>query len=264
MLRSLYTAASGLTTQQFNMDTIANNLANANTTGYKKVRAEFQDLFYSSLRMPTNQPGGQHPNRPYDLFVGLGARPSGSQIMMQQGNIQETGNPLDMALSGPGFFMVSRDQAGTELHYTRDGSFKLDVAGDLVTSDGYYLLSASGNTINLPLDARDITIDADGSISYRDLEDEFQEVGRIGIAEFSNPAGLERYGHNLYRITETSGRPQASAGDTAIRQYNLEASNIQVADEIINLITAQRAYELNSKAVQAADEMMGITNNLRR
>ncbi len=267
MLCSLYTAASGLAAQQFNIDTIANNLANVNTTGYKKVRPEFQDLLYLSLQEPVLQQENQGAGAgtPLGLYVGLGARPSGSQTIMRQGNLQKTENPLDVALSGSGFFAVSQERDGNNRFYTRDGSFKHDASGDIVTSDGCYVLSDNGNTINIPTGAKEISIARDGTITFTNSgDDDFQEAGKLGVVQFSNPVGLERAGHNLYQVTEASGNPQVNTADSTVEQYYLESSNIQVADEIINLITAQRAYELNSKAVQASDEMLGIANNLRR
>ena len=198
MLRSLYTGASGLTAQQFNIDTIANNLANVNTTGYKKVRPEFQDLFYLSLKAPVQQEN-QGSAVPRALYVGLGARPSGSQTIMSQGNLQKTENPLDVALFGHGFFTVSQDWEGNNRFYTRDGSFKQNANGDIVTADGYYVLSDSGNAINIPTGAKEVAIARDGMIMYTNPGDEnAQEAGKLGVVQFSNPGGLER-ADNPYR-----------------------------------------------------------------
>lgn len=265
MLRSLYSAASGLAAQQFNIDTISNNLANVNTTGYKKIRPEFQDLFYTSLQRPAAEQGGQAPATPLGLLVGHGVRSSGSQSLMDQGNLQKTDNALDVALMGRGFFVVSQDLGGLNRFYTRDGSFKQDADGDIVTSDGYYVLSENGDVINIPGGAQEISIDRDGLISYTmPGGDQVINAGRLGVVQFANPVGLAREGHNLYQVTAASGNPQVGIADSTIEQYHLESANVQVVDEIIDLITAQRAYELNSKAVQAADEMLGIANNLRR
>lgn len=262
MLRSLYTAASGLAAQQFNIDTISNNLANVNTTGYKRIRLEFQDLFYARLQRPAAE---QEDRAPLGLFVGHGAKPSGSQSLMDQGNSQKTDNALDVALMGRGFFVVSGDREGLDRFYTRDGSFKQDADGDIVTSDGYYVLNSDGNVINIPHGARELIIASDGQISYTmPGDDEAITAGRLGVVQFTNPVGLSRAGHNLYQATAVSGNPQKGMADSTVEQYCLESSNVQIADEIVNLITAQRAYELNSKAVQAADEMLGIANNLRR
>ncbi|MGI6405902.1 MAG: flagellar basal-body rod protein FlgG [Syntrophaceticus sp.] len=261
MLRALYSAASGLVAQQFNIDTISNNLANVNTTGYKKIRPEFQDLFYSRLQRPAAERG----EPPLGLLVGHGVRPSGSQSLMDQGNPQKTDNALDVALMGRGFFVVSEDREGLNRFYTRDGSFRQDADGDIVTSDGYYVLSENWNVINIPGSAQEISIDRNGLISYTlSGDDQAINAGRLGVVRFANPVGLAREGHNLYQVTAASGNPQAGTADSTVEQYYLESANVQVVDEIINLITAQRAYELNSKAVQAADEMLGIANNLRR
>lgn len=271
MLRALYTAASGMTAQQFNIDTISNNLANANTTGYKKVRPEFQDLLYLTLQSPVVPSGGTQASgaaASQGIFVGLGVRPSGSQTIFQQGNLQNTSNPLDVALSGPGFFVVG-DESGNTSFYTRDGSFKLDAEGNLTTSDGYFVLDDSGGKITLPAGAHDISIAKDGTISYQaEGQTGSEEAGKIGVVQFANPAGLERVGHNLYKASAASGEPQqqsdSSSGTTSVEQYCLESSNVQVVEEMVNLITAQRAYELNSKAIQASDDMLSIANNLRR
>lgn len=267
MLRSLYTAASGMMAQQFNVDTISNNLANANTTGFKQIRPEFQDLLYLSIQQPVApQQGGQGtPSAPSGLYIGMGVKDSGSQTIFLQGNLEPTDNPLDVALSGPGFFTVSPDNSGTTKFYTRDGSFKLDAQGDLVTSDGYYVLDDSGAAIQISssssssstVDTSSITIDKDGTIGSQ----------KLGIAEFANPAGLEHTGHNLYQATAASGDPvtdqSGSTLDYTVNQDYLESSNVQAVQEMVNLITAQRAYELNSKAIQASDQMLSIANNLR-
>ncbi len=268
MLRSLLTAASGMMAQQFNVDTISNNLANANTSGFKKIRPEFQDLLYLNIQQPVaSQQGGQNAaSAPSGLFIGLGVRDSGSQTIFSQGNLDPTDNPLDVAISGPGFFTVSPDSSGSTKFYTRDGSFKLDANSNLVTSDGYYVLDDSGAAIqpsdssssgSSTVDTSKITIGKDGTIGSQ----------KLGVAEFANPGGLEHIGHNLYQATATSGDPVSQqSGDTldyTIEQDFLESSNVQAVEEMVNLITAQRAYELNSKAVTASDQMLSIANNLR-
>lgn len=265
MLRSLLTAASGMMAQQFNVETISNNLANANTAGFKKIRPEFQDLLYLNIQQPVaSQQGGENaPNAPSGLFIGLGVRDSGSQTIFLQGNLESTSNPLDVAISGPGFFMVSPDSSGSAMYYTRDGSFRLDADSNLVTSDGYYVLDDSGSAIQVSnsssssVDTSSITIGKDGTIGSQ----------KLGVAQFANPGGLERLGHNLYQATVTSGDPATqqsdSTSDYTIEQNYLESSNVQAVEEMVNLITAQRAYELNSKAVTASDQMLSIANNLR-
>ncbi|MDH7576662.1 MAG: flagellar basal-body rod protein FlgG [Bacillota bacterium] len=265
MLRALYTAASGMTAQQFNIDTISHNLANVNTTGFKKVRPEFQDLIYLAIRRPA-APAGEAAGPPIGLNVGLGVRAAGSQTIFQQGNLQPTSNPLDLALSGPGFFVVK--DSNDEEFYTRDGSFKLDAEGNLVTMDGYYVQGDGGN-ITIPSTASELSVARDGTITYTAPgETEPTTVGKLTIVQFVNPAGLDRLGHNLYRITAASGEAQAieenEGQSVTVEQGFLESSNVQVVEEMVNLITAQRAYELNSKAIQASDEMLNIANNLRR
>lgn len=265
MLRSLYTAASGMVAQQFNIDTISHNLANVNTTGFKKVRPEFQDLLYLTINRPVAPETGAGGS-PVGLSLGLGVRASGSQTIFEQGNLQPTSNPLDLALSGPGFFVVKGPN--DEELYTRDGSFKLDADGNLVTTDGYYV-QGDGGEINIPSGATDINVAKDGSISYMNPGDtEPVSAGKLTIVQFINPAGLDRIGRNLYRATAASGEAQAvdetTGRSVTVEQGFLETSNVQVVEEMVNLITAQRAYELNSKAIQASDEMLNIANNLRR
>jgi flagellar basal-body rod protein FlgG len=260
MLRSLYTAASGMKAQQFNVDTISNNLANANTSGFKKIRPEFQDLLYLTIRQPVAPEEAGAAGSPLGLFIGLGVKSSGSQTIFEQGNLTPTGNPLDLAISGDGFFTVSQDDSGGVVFYTRDGSFKLDGNGNLVTSDGYFVLDDSGSSITLD-STQSIDIARDGTISNG------TETSVLGIVQFPNPAGLERVGHNLYSATAAAGEiiepDEENPGYTVEQQY-LESSNVQVVDEMVNLITAQRAYEINSKAITASDEMLSIAGNLKK
>ncbi|MGB9792465.1 MAG: flagellar basal-body rod protein FlgG [Thermacetogeniaceae bacterium] len=265
MLRALYTAASGMIAQQFNIDTISHNLANVNTTGFKRVRAEFQDLLYLNITRPVAPQEGA-TGSPVGLSLGLGVRVAGTQGIFEQGNLQQTSNPLDLALSGPGFFVVRG--ANEEEYYTRDGSFKLDAEGNLVTTDGYFV-QGDGGKITIPADATNISVAQDGTISYvKAGETEPTQAGKLRIVQFANPAGLERIGRNLYRATAASGEAQqvdnSKGQSVSVEQGFLESSNVQVVEEMVNLITAQRAYELNSKAVQASDEMLSIANNLRR
>ncbi|KUK36585.1 MAG: flagellar basal-body rod protein FlgG [Clostridia bacterium] len=261
MLRSLYTAASGMTAQQFHIDTISHNLANVNTTGFKRVRPEFQDLIYLAIRRPT-APEAEGAGRPVGLEIGLGVRTAGTHTIFQQGNLQPTENPLDVALSGPGFFVIRGP--GDEEYYTRDGSFKLDAEGNLVTTEGYRVEGVE----SIPAGAADISIARDGSVSYLDEEGEEHPAGKLAIVRFANPAGLEKVGHNLYRATAASGEAREVDGDSgeavSVEQGYLEASNVQVVEEMVKMITAQRAYELNSKVIQASDEMLSIASNIRR
>lgn len=262
MLRSLYSAASGMVAQQLNMDTIANNLANVNTHGFKKARAEFQDLLYAQVQPPV---GGESKG----IAVGQGARLSGIHRLFSPGQAQVTGNPYDLAIHGAGFFRV-RTADGSEA-YTRDGSFKLDDQGRMVTANGDLLLGENG-PITIPAKAKNVEVTADGVVRYVDpeLTDGAPAVvaERILLATFANPAGLEAAGNNLWRETAASGRPAlATPGDRGagvVAQNQLEGSNVQVVEEMVSLIVAQRAYEVNSKVVQSADEMMALANNLRR
>ncbi len=259
MMRALWTAGSGMRAQQLNIDVIAHNLANVNTTGFKKSRVEFQDLLYETLRAAGAGEG--IGGAPVGLQVGHGVRPVATQRLFSPGSLQETGNPLDVAIEGVGFFEVELPDGSTA--YTRDGSFKLDADGYLVTSDGYYLVPE----IMIPPEAQDISIGPDGTITYL-LDGEREEGDQITLVTFSNPAGLEAIGRNLYRDSGAAGTmeegliPGENCGTLA--SGYLEMANMQVVEEMVNMIIAQRAYEINAKAIQAADEMLGMANNLRR
>lgn len=258
MIRALYTAASGMIAQQVNMDTISNNLANVNTTGYKKGRAEFQDLLYAHIFPPISAEAG--------IMVGQGARLSSIHRIFAGGSLQATGNPFDVAIQGNGFFRVRRSD-GTEA-FTRDGSFRLDGERRLVTASGDLLLGDQG-PIKLPERAVNPEISVDGFIRYVDeTSGQTLTVDKIKLAVFPNATGLMALGNNLWGASDASGRPQAlTPGSNEVGklvQGFLEASNVQTVEEMISLIVAQRAYEINSKAVQSADEMMALANNLRR
>ncbi|HHY37375.1 MAG TPA: flagellar basal-body rod protein FlgG [Clostridia bacterium] len=262
MIRALWSAASGMYSQQMAVDTISNNLANVNTPGYKRVRLEFQDLLYQNLR-PT-VPGGT------GLQVGLGVKSAASGRSFGVGNLQQTDNPLDLAIEGAGFFEVELPDG--QLAYTRDGSFKLDADGRVVTTSGYvvHLMGSGkgGGTLEIPEGSSELRVARDGTVTIKDKDGDFDEIGRIRLVNFVNPAGLEAIGENLYRATQACGDSiegnPGEEGFGGIAQGFLEMSNVQVVTEMINLIMAQRAYELNSKAIQSADEMLGIANNLRR
>lgn len=262
MIRAMRTAASGMRAQQMNVDNIANNLANVNTTGFKKSRVEFQDLFYQQTRPPGTAPESG-ASQPTGLELGYGALPVSTQRMFEQGELVRTANSTDVAVLGEGFFRIQLPD-GREA-FTRDGSFKLSSDGLLVTNDGYHL----SPEIVLPEDTREISIAADGTVSVT-LADETtpQTIGQIELVRFVNPAGLEAQGQNLYLATPNSGEPlpgtPTSSGYGRLQQGHLEVSNVEVIDEMINLITAQRAYEINSKAIKASDDMMGMTNDLTR
>ncbi len=277
MLGALYSAATGMDAQQFNIDTISNNLANADTTGFKAVRPEFQDLFYQMLQQPVAPAQGQGlPGSPTGVYVGLGVKPSGSETLFQEGSLTETDNPLDVAISGDGFFTVSTDNGGTNKFYTRDGSFQLDANGDLVTSDGDYVLDSSGSPITLD-NTEPITIGSDGTITNSATTTSSSSSSssssvQLGIVTFPNESGLVREGDNLFAQSVASGDPQTSSSSTStssttpgytVQQDYLESSNVQVVDEMVNLITAERAYEMNSKTITTCDDMLNMADNMK-
>jgi flagellar basal-body rod protein FlgG len=263
MIRALYSAASGMTAQQLNVDNIANNLANASTTGYKMRRAQFQDLLYQSMTQP-GASAGQQTTVPTGLQLGLGTRAASNEIIFTQGNFSQTDNPLDVVIQGNGFFQVRR--ATGEIAYTRAGTFQLDKTGNLVTSDGDPIEPA----ITIPSAAQSITIATDGTVSYSlPGQTSAQRAGQIQIAGFQNPAGLNSLGQNLYLPTDASGEPVVAnpggqEGLGTLLQGYQEQSNVSIVEEFINLIVAQRAYEANSKVVKAADEMYQQVNNLKQ
>jgi flagellar basal-body rod protein FlgG len=240
--------------QQTNIDVTANNMANVNTTGFKKSRAEFQDLLYQTLRAPGGQTG-TGANAPVGLQVGLGVRTAATQAMHSQGSLQQTGNSLDLAIEGNGFFQVQRPNG--DIGYTRAGNLKADADGRLVTSDGFALEPA----ITIPPDASNITVSTTGLVSITQPGNgQATEVGQIQIANFANPGGLLATGRNLFASTSASGQAVVAnpgeEGTGTIAQGFLEGSNVEVVTEMIDLISSQRAYEVNQRVVTAADEMM--------
>lgn len=262
MNRSLWIAATGMEAQQLNIDVISNNLANVNTVGFKKSRADFQDLLYQNIKVPgaasstTNQV-------PTGIQIGHGVRPVATQKMFSQGNFQETGNSLDLAIEGDGFFKITQPD-GT-VAYTRSGAFKLNSEGQIVTSDGY-LIEPS---ITIPSDATSVSISSDGIVSVKQSDStSTTEVGNIELGRFINPAGLQAMGKNLFLPTPASGDVTAGTpgegGFGTIAQGYLEMSNVSVVEEMVNMIIAQRAYEINSKAIQTSDDMLQMANNLKR
>ncbi len=262
MLRALRTAATGMFAQELMVDTISNNLANINTTGFKKSKVEFQDLLYQNQRS-IGAANVQGVNIPTEIQIGHGTQPVSVQKMFFQGDIAQTDNPLDIAIDGNGFFQVIRND-GT-FGYTRDGSFKISGDGRIVTSDGLVLEPE----ITIPQDAQEIHISLDGVVSVRTAGDVAPvEIGRIELVRFMNPAGLESIGGNIYLPTAASGEPITGTPGTenfgTLRQGFLEMSNVQVVEEMVNLIVAQRAYEINSRAIRTSDEMLNIAGNLRR
>jgi len=262
MIRTLWIAASGMQAQKLNIDVISNNLANVNTTGFKRSRADFQDLLYETLR-PAGAPSSAGTEVPTGIQLGQGTRPVATQKIFLQGDYQQTQNELDMAIEGDGFFQVL--QPNGEIAYTRAGAFKLDSEGRIVTSDGFPMEPE----ISIPTDSLMISIGTDGTISVLQAgQNEPVELGSIQLARFANPAGLKSMGRNLFTPTSASGDEiTGTAGEEGfgtLAQGYLEMSNVSVVDEMVNMITAQRAYEINSKAIQTADEMLQIANNIKR
>ncbi len=261
MIRALYSAASGMNAQQMNVDNIANNLANANTNGFKMRRTQFADLMYQSFVQPGAASGSQTVV-PSGLQIGLGTRPTANEIIFSQGNFQETDNPLDAVIQGKGFFQV-RVPSG-EIAYTRSGSFQLDKDGNLVTSDGNPIQPQ----ITIPPQAQTITIAADGTVTYTlPGQTNSQTAAQIQLANFANPAGLNSLGNNLFSPTDASGEPTVGIpggqeGLGTLMQGYTEGSNVNVVEEFINMIVSQRTYEANSKVVKAADEMYQQVNNI--
>ena len=263
MIRALYSAASGMNAEQLNVDNIANNLANANTSGYKSRRAQFQDLLYQSMVQPGSQ-AGQTTVVPSGLQLGLGTRAASNEIIFTQGAFSSTSNPLDLVIQGRGFFQVKQPSGSTA--YTRAGTFQLDATGSIVTSNGDQLIPQ----ITLPAAAQSINISPDGTVSFILAgQNAAQVAGQITLANFQNPAGLNTIGQSLYLPTDASGEPLVGPpggieGQGTLLQGYVEQSNVSVVDEFINLITSQRAYEANSKVVKAADEMYQQVNNLTK
>jgi flagellar basal-body rod protein FlgG len=259
MFSSLWVAKTGLDAQQTRMDVISNNLANANTTGYKSARASFQDLVYQNLR----QPGGQTTEQtqaPAGLMLGTGVRVVGSEKLFTQGNIEQTGNSLDVAIQGRGFLQVTMPDGS--IAYTRDGSLHMDQNGQLVTATGY----AVDPAVSIPANAQSITIGSDGTISVSvPGQAATQQIGTVQLADFINPAGLQPNGDNLYLETASSGSPQIGQpglnGLGTLAQGALESSNVNVVEQMVNMIETQRTYEMNSKAVSAADSMLQFLTN---
>ena len=259
MFSSLWVAKTGLDAQQTRMAVISNNLANANTTGYKSARASFQDLVYQNLR----QPGGQTTEQtqaPSGLMLGTGVRVVGSEKLFTQGNIEQTGNALDVAIQGRGFLQVTMPD-GT-IAYTRHGSLHQDENGQIVTANGY----AIDPPISVPANAQSITIGSDGTVSVK-LADQAanQQIGTVQLADFINPAGLQPNGDNLYLETASSGSPQIGQpglnGLGTLASGSLESSNVNVVEQMVDMIQTQRTYEMNSKAVSAADSMLQFLTN---
>ena len=261
MLSALWVSKTGLSAQDTNMATISNNLANVNTTGFKRDRAVFQDLLYQINR----QPGGmntQNSELPSGLQLGTGVRVVGTAKQFSQGNLQVTEQPLDLAIDGRGFLRIQLPDGQTG--YTRDGQFQLNAAGDVVTPAGYALQP----NINVPANATNVTIGKDGTVSaITDDQAAPINLGQITLVNFINPQGLQAIGDNLFKETNSSGDPTEGepglAGLGSLEQGMVESSNVEVVEELVNMITTQRAYEMNSKVVSTADKMLQfITNNI--
>ncbi|MBK4715445.1 MULTISPECIES: flagellar basal-body rod protein FlgG [Tenebrionibacter/Tenebrionicola group] len=254
MIRSLWIAKTGLEAQQTNMDVISNNLANVSTNGFKRQRAVFEDLLYQTLRQPGAQ-SSEQTTIPSGLQLGTGVRPVATERIHSQGSLTQTNNSKDVAIDGSGFIQVLMPDGTTG--YTRDGSFQIDQNGQLVTASGYQIQPA----ITVPQDAKSITIGKDGIVSVTIAgQTDPQQVGQLTLATFINDSGLESLGENLYRETQASGAPNESTpglnGAGTLKQNYVETSNVNVAEELVNMIQTQRAYEINSKAVSTSDQML--------
>ena len=261
MIRSLFTAATGLSAQQFEQDVVANNLANVNTVGFKKSRANFQDLMYQ-IYSKAGATSGTGIQLPSGIEVGMGVKPISTQKIFSQGDYQQTGNPLDWAIEGDGFFPLD-DGTGATV-YTRAGNFKINSSSNICNSEGLLLIP----TVTVTQGTVVITVDKSGQVTFTNSAGQNAPGPAIQIATFVNPAGLSSLGRNLYGETDASGTATQGSpgldGRGNISQYFLEMSNVNVIDEMVKMITGQRAYEINSKSIQTADTMLGIVNNLKR
>jgi len=261
-MRSLSIAATGMLAQQLNVEVISNNIANMNTTGFKRQRAEFQDLLYQTVERVGSTSSDSGTIVPAGVQIGLGVKAAAVYNIAEQGNLQSTDNPLDVAISGAGFFQVDLPSGDTA--YTRAGSFQLSPTGEIVTVDGYSVAPS----ITVPPNALQVTINQSGQVSVK-LPNVVAEsvVGQIQLANFANPAGLDPQGDNLFLETAASGSATTGTPGTTglgtIEQGFVETSNVNTVTEITNLITAQRAYEMNSKVIQTSDEMLSTLNRMR-
>ncbi len=254
MIRSLWIAKTGLDAQQTQMDVVSNNLANVSTNGFKRSRAVFEDLLYQTIRQPGAQ-SSQQTQIPSGLQIGTGVRPVAAERIHSQGNLQQTGNQLDVAIQGAGFFQVLMPDGTTG--YSRDGSFQMDSQGQLVTSSGFPIQPA----LTIPANAINVSIGRDGLVSVTQAGVSAPvQVGSLQIATFINPAGLQSLGENLYQETASSGTPSTnvpgSNGSGLLNQNYVETSNVNVVEEMVNMIQTQRAYEINSKAITTSDQML--------
>ena len=262
MIRSLYTSATGMQAQETNIDVISNNLANVNTTGFKKSRADFEDLIYQYIVEP-GAPTSQTTQNPSGIQIGLGVKTSSVQKVFSQGDLTSTGNQLDLAIEGDGFFQVQLPDGS--LAYSRSGTFRLDNQGQIVTPEGYVVQPA----ITIPTDALSVTIGEDGLVSVRQPgQTAPTSPGQITAYRFPNNAGLRAVGRNLYEETDASGAGTSGifseSGFGRVAQGFLESSNVSVVEQVVSMITAQRAYEASSKGVTTADDMLNQAINLKR
>ena len=260
MLRALYSSATGMQSQQTNLDVIANNLANVNTTGFKREKAEFQDLLYQTARTPGSDQGNGNQLQT-GVQIGHGSRLVATSKIFTTGELTETGEKMDIAIQGDGFFEVQMPD-GTKA-YTRDGALKIGSDGRVTTSEGLVL---QGGWQTIPAGTIGVAISPTGDVTTTGASG--PQTFKVQAVRFTNPSGLQSMGRNLYKETTASGNPELGApgenGFGTLQQGYLEMSNVKVVEEMVNMIVAQRAYEVNSKAVQAADEMMQMSNNLRR
>ena len=263
MIRAFHTSATGMAAQQLVLDNTANNLANLNTTGFKRAQVDFQDLIYARIRQPGEQQA-QGIQVPTGIQIGNGVRVAGTTRIFNTGAVESTGATTDIAIEGDGFFQIANPNGG--FRYTRDGSFRQNSSGQLVTSDGYFVEPR----ITLPSDTLTVSIGADGTVSATtsNAPNTPTTVGRLTLARFANPAGLSGEGRNLFSETPASGTPQTATpgqnGTGILRGGYLERSNVEVVTELVNMIQAQRAYEFNTKAIKVADDMLSYTTNLVR
>ncbi len=260
-MKALHIAATGMKAQELNVEVISNNVANMRTTGFKKQRADFQDLLYQNLRRMGTETSDTGTIVPTGIQIGSGVKAASTARIMSQGSLEQTSKELDVAIRGEGFFQIELPDGQTA--YTRDGSFERDATGQLVTIDGYTVQPG----VTIPQTAQDITISPDGTVQGVNATGNTVNLGQIELARFVNKSGLEAIGDNLFLETDASGAPQTgSPGDQGIgnlQQYFLEMANVDAVTEIADLISAQRAYEMNSQVIQAADEMYSTTTNIR-
>lgn len=261
-MRALSIGATGMEAQQLNVEVISNNIANLSTTGFKRSRAEFQDLLYQNMRSVGSASSDTGTILPSGLQVGLGVMPAATYRINEQGNLTVTSNPLDMAINGRGYFQVTLPDGTTA--YTRAGSLQLNQTGQIVTADGYLVLP----NITVPSTATSITVNASGQVlATISGQSSQQTLGQLQLANFINPTGLDAIGNNLLKETQASGSPitgnPQAAGFGSIVQGSLETSNVDIVSEITNLISAQRAYEMNSKVINTADQMLSTTNQMK-